>query len=223
MANLTSLLVPSIKCSQKPLSKCIGSSIYNPFRGLITLGLSSLNQQQHDQNQHNNIIIKNNINTSSKSHFSTATASNTTTTSKALSIHSFITSNSLRNGSCLTLQSPSLLKASILENGLSTSLTGAGTTVTTTSTITSSISPMTGSSIRTRTKKVTKPKRKYKLKTKSVIKKRFILMGSGRFKRRQAGKSHLNVSKSRKRKNRLRKLVLTTKTQTKLLKKMYFK
>ncbi|WVQ82891.1 ribosomal protein L35 [Cryptococcus sp. DSM 104549] len=58
---------------------------------------------------------------------------------------------------------------------------------------------------------------KYKLKSHSGSKKRFFANGSGAA---QAGKSHLNTPISASKINRLARATYTTRTQTKLIKKM---
>ncbi|WVQ94159.1 ribosomal protein L35 [Kwoniella sp. CBS 9459] len=61
---------------------------------------------------------------------------------------------------------------------------------------------------------------KQKLKSHSGCKKRFFPNASGMFKRAQTGKAHLNTAFSTARINRLAKQVYTTKTQSKLLRKL---
>lgn len=57
----------------------------------------------------------------------------------------------------------------------------------------------------------------YKMKTKSSIKKRFKLTGSGKIKRAKAGKSHLLTHKTRSRKNNLKHSGLVAESHHKLI------
>ncbi|KJE93362.1 hypothetical protein CAOG_04162 [Capsaspora owczarzaki ATCC 30864] len=84
-------------------------------------------------------------------------------------------------------------------------------------------SPLLAQAVRCAHKRVLKKPRLYKLKSRSAVKRRFRLMANGRYKRRQAGKQHLNIHKSRKRKNRLAKTVLTTNTHTKTIRRILVK
>jgi len=59
-----------------------------------------------------------------------------------------------------------------------------------------------------------------KMKTKSSAKKRFIVMGSGRIKRSQACKNHINEHKSAKRGRRLRKNVMVHESNLRQVKRM---
>lgn len=57
-----------------------------------------------------------------------------------------------------------------------------------------------------------------KMKSDSGAKKRFKLTGSGKVKRRKAYKSHILTSKSQKRKRKLRRATLVSKSETKRIK-----
>jgi large subunit ribosomal protein L35 len=59
-----------------------------------------------------------------------------------------------------------------------------------------------------------------KMKSHSGAKKRFKVTGSGKIKRKKAGKSHILTKKSSKRKRQLRKETLVDKTHEKAVKKM---
>lgn len=59
-----------------------------------------------------------------------------------------------------------------------------------------------------------------KMKSNSGAKKRFKVTGSGKVKRKKAGKSHILTKKTSKRKRNLGKATLVDKTQEKSVKKM---
>ncbi len=59
-----------------------------------------------------------------------------------------------------------------------------------------------------------------KMKTKSGAKKRFMMTGSGKIKRKKAFKSHILTKKDSKRKNNLGKSTLVDKADEKAVKKM---
>ncbi len=59
-----------------------------------------------------------------------------------------------------------------------------------------------------------------KMKSNSGAKKRFKVTGSGKVKRKKAGKQHILTKKTRKRKRNLGKDTLVDKTQEKNVKKM---
>lgn len=59
-----------------------------------------------------------------------------------------------------------------------------------------------------------------KMKSNSGAKKRFKVTGSGKVKRKKAGKRHILTKKTRKRKRNLGKATLVDKTQEKNVKKM---
>lgn len=59
-----------------------------------------------------------------------------------------------------------------------------------------------------------------KMKSNSGAKKRFKVTGSGKIKRRKAGKSHILTKKSNKRKRQLRKATLVDKADEKHVKQM---
>lgn len=59
-----------------------------------------------------------------------------------------------------------------------------------------------------------------KMKSNSGAKKRFKVTGSGKVKRKKAGKSHILTKKTSKRKRNLGKATLVDKTQEKNVKKM---
>lgn len=61
---------------------------------------------------------------------------------------------------------------------------------------------------------------KMKLKTKRAAAKRFKVTGTGKLKRMRANKSHILNKKTTKRKRRLRKGVMTDKTNTPNMKKI---
>ena len=59
-----------------------------------------------------------------------------------------------------------------------------------------------------------------KIKTKKAVKKRFRITKKGRIKRGRAFRSHILTKKSRKRKRKLRKASLVSKTQEKTIRQL---